>query len=199
MSSTAQAMRDPQGDQNVTTIRCKTKGAALQMTAMVRRGVIGMVILVASDMAHAVDGCTALLCLAAPKWDEIPMCAIVIRQLLHDLARGRPFPSCAMSGDDNAAGHEWSRAPDFCPVQYTRVEYLESGVRYTCDYAGAVTVKVRGLPFTRTWWTFDGSSVTEYSPEAKATLQRWDPRFDNDLAAWHAARSLRPDPLPPSP
>ena len=136
--------------------------------------------------ATALDGCQVLLCLAAPNWREIPMCALTLRQLFHDMARGRLFPTCAMAGNGNGSKHAWASAPDFCPPQYTNVELLESGYRYTCSYAGAVTVMVNGSLFTRTWWNFDGSTVTEYSPHAKLTLQQWDPQFDTDYIAWLA-------------
>ena len=154
----------------------------------VRKSLFAMAMVLACTAAQAVDGCKAMLCLAAPNWSAIPMCAVVIRELFRDLARGRAFPSCAMSGDANAANHQWALPPDFCPVQYTRKEELESGVRYTCDFAGAVSVFVNGMLFTRTWWSTNGDSVTEFTDAAKTSLGRWDPRFDNDLAAWKASQ-----------
>jgi hypothetical protein len=142
--------------------------------------------------ARAVDGCLALLCFAAPSWRSIPQCVPPIRQVLRDLARGRPFPTCAMAGAGNSANHAWSSAPVYCPPQYTRVIDTESAPIYSCDYNGAVSVSINGAPFARTWWSMAGDTVTEFSPAAKTQLGTWDTRFDDDYAAWLAA-------LPPAP
>ena len=137
--------------------------------------------------AHAVDGCKVLLCFAAPSWRSIPQCVPPIQQVLRDLARGRPFPTCAMSGPANSASHQWSSAPGYCPPQYTRVFDGESGPVYSCDYTGAVAVNIDGVPWARTWWSFAGDSVTEFTPAAKAQLGTWDSKFDADYAAWLAS------------
>jgi hypothetical protein len=44
-----------------------------------------------------------------------------IKQVLRDLARGKPFPTCGMAGAGNTASHAWSSAPGYCPPQYTVV------------------------------------------------------------------------------
>ena len=137
--------------------------------------------------AHAVDGCKVLLCFAAPSWRSIPQCVPPIQQVLRDLARGRPFPTCAMSGPANSASHQWSSAPGYCPPQYTRVFDGESGPVYSCDYTGAVAVNIDGVLWARTWWSFAGDSVTEFTPAAKAQLGTWDSKFDADYAAWLAS------------
>ena len=137
--------------------------------------------------AYAVDGCVVLLCLAAPSWSSIAQCIDPVRQVLRDLARGRPFPSCAMSGAGNTARQEWASPPDFCPPQYTvTIEQDSRPIQY-CTYMGAVSVTINGALWTRTWWTL-GDTVTEYTDAAKASLGTWDTRFDDDLAAWLAAR-----------
>lgn len=141
----------------------------------------------APSPAHAVDGCKVLLCLAAPSWRSIPECVPTINQLHRDLARGKPFPVCSMAGAGNSANNAWASAPGYCPPQYTRVFDGESGPIYTCDYAGAVTVNINGVPFTRTWWNAGGDTVTEFTPAAKAQLGTWDTKFDDDYAAWFAA------------
>ena len=102
--------------------------------------------------ARAVDGCLVLLCLAAPSWRSIPQCVPPVRQVFRDLARGKPFPSCAMAGAGNSARHGWAYAPGNCPPQYTRVFDGESAPIYSCDYAGAVSVTIDGALFARTWW-----------------------------------------------
>jgi hypothetical protein len=150
----------------------------------------------AATPARAVDGCLVLLCLAAPSWRAIPQCVAPVRQVLHDLARGKPFPSCAMSGAGNTAGHSWSSAPDFCPPQYTVVMEGESAPIYDCSYVGAVSVTIDGALWARTWWSFAGDTVTEFTPAAKARLGNWDTRFDDDLTAWLAAQAPAPEPPP---
>lgn len=143
--------------------------------------------LTAPRPVHAVDGCLVLLCLAAPRWQDIPQCVPTIHQLHRDLARGKPFPVCKEAGPGNNLQHEWVRAPTNCPPQYTHVIELESGPSYSCSYLGLITVLVDGTPFTRTWWT-EGDTVTEFSPAAKAQLGTWNSRFDHDFAAWLAQR-----------
>ncbi len=139
-----------------------------------------------STSVHAVDGCTVLLCLAAPSWRSIEQCVPPVRQVLRDLARGKPFPACTMAGAGNTASHDWSAAPDFCPPQYTRVYDGPHGPVYTCDYEGAISVTVDGVPFARTWWSMGGDSATDFSPTAKTQLGTWDKRFDDEFAAWLA-------------
>ena len=117
-----------------------------------------------------------------------------IREVLRDLARGRAFPTCGMSGPGNSASHQWASAPDYCPPQYTRVFDGPSGPVFTCDYSGAVTVSVEGAVWARTWWGFAGDTVTEFTPAAKAQLGTWDTKFDTDYATWLA--SLPPPPRP---
>lgn len=147
-------------------------------------------------LARAADGCKVLLCFAAPSWRDIPQCVPTIHEVLHDLERGKPFPSCAMSGPANSATHQWSSAPSYCPPQYTRVVDGESGSIYTCDYSGAVTVNIDGVPWARTWWSFAGDTVTEFTPAAKAQLGTWNTKFDDDYVTWLASL---PPPTPPCP
>lgn len=145
---------------------------------------IAALLLGTSLPATAVDGCQVLLCLAAPSWRAISQCVPTITQLLRDLARGKAFPMCSMAGAGNLARHAWANAPSYCPPQYTMVTESERGPVYTCNYMGAVSVTVNGGDFTRTWWNFDGDTVTEFSPAAKARLGVWDTRFDTDYTAW---------------
>jgi hypothetical protein len=138
----------------------------------------------ATAPAAAADGCLVLLCLAAPSWRNVAQCVDPVRQVLRDLARGRPFPSCAMAGSGNNATHQWSQAPGYCPPQYTRSTEGVNGPIYSCDFSGAVEVNVGGALWARTWWNPSGESVTEFSAAAKARLGSWDSRFDDDYAAW---------------
>jgi len=136
----------------------------------------------------AADGCLDLLCLAAPSWSSILQCVAPIQQLFDDLAHGRPFPSCSMSGAGNRGSHRWSDPPAFCPPQYTHSVDLESGTRYSCDYDGAVEINIDGVMWSRTWWRMSGGTSTDFSPAAKSQLSTWDTRFDDDYAAWLAAQ-----------
>lgn len=146
--------------------------------------------------AHAVDGCVVLLCLAAPSWSAIPQCVPPIKQLFRDLAHGKGFPICAMSGNGNISSHQWSSAPDNCPPQYTRQSDGPNGPVFSCDYSGAIAVQVDGQAWARTWWNFDGGSVTEFTPAAKKSLGTWDRKFDEDYDAWFSAQ---PPAMPPCP
>jgi hypothetical protein len=71
-----------------------------------------------------------------------------------------------------------------------------NGPKLRCKYTGAVVVKVDNTAWTRTWWTFAGESVTEFSAAAKAQLGSWDSQFDDDYASWLASL---PPPAPPCP
>lgn len=135
---------------------------------------------------YAVDGCRAMLCLAAPSWRDVPLCVPTIRELMHDLARGKPFPVCQMAGAGNQASVQGTRAPANCPPQYTHVWTTQGGPRYRCDYSGVVSVNVNGALWSRTWWNLGGDSVTEFTPTAKTGLSNWNTQFDDDYAAWLA-------------
>jgi hypothetical protein len=150
-----------------------------------------------STPARAVDGCLVLLCFAAPSWRAIPQCVPPITQVLRDLARGRVFPTCGMAGAGNSARNAWASAPSYCPPQYVRESAGANGPVYSCDYTGAVAVKINGTLFARTWWSMGGDTVTEFSDAAKAQLGTWNTQFDDDYATWLAA--LPPPPAEPNP
>jgi len=164
-------------------------------TCHVAAAMSSLVLFGGSTPARAVDGCQVLLCFAAPSWRAVSQCVPPITQVLRDLARGRAFPTCSMTGAGNSASHAWANAPEFCPPQYTRFVDGENGRIYSCDYTGAVFVSINGTPFTRTWWTMNGDTVTEFSTTAKAQLGTWDTRFDDDYAAWRAIQPPPADPL----
>lgn len=149
-------------------------------------------LLAISRPAAAVDGCQLLLCLAAPAWQQIQQCVPTVVQALRDLSRGKPFPTCNMSGSSATSGNAWASAPTFCPPQYTRAIEAESTTVYTCDYTGAISVTVDGALFSRTWWNVRGDSVTEFMPAAKALFTAWDTRFDDDYAKWLASQPPAP-------
>lgn len=136
--------------------------------------------------AAAVNGCLVLLCFAAPSWRAIPQCVPPIVKVLQDLAKGKAFPTCSMSGPGNSASHQRANPPNYCPPQYTHMIDDVGMPIYTCDYAGAVSVDIDGALWTRTWWNFGGETVTEYTATAKASLGTWETKFDDDYAAWLA-------------
>ncbi|MBK6854633.1 MAG: hypothetical protein IPG93_24435 [Burkholderiales bacterium] len=162
---------------------CSRRAAALVATAATTLSLY-------MSPAMAVDGCQVLLCLAAPKWQDVPVCVPTINALMRDLSRGKPFPVCGMSGNGNTARHDWSSVPDLCPPQYAHVNLEVTPPIYSCDYAGAVSVTIDQQPFTRTWWTTGGNTVTEYFPAAKTQLGNWDTRFDDDYTAWLALQPV---------
>lgn len=141
-----------------------------------------------APLSRAADGCLVLLCFAAPSWRSIPQCVPPIREVLDDLSRGRPFPSCSTAGAGNSAGHAWAQAPYNCPRQYTLFGDGDGSPFRHCGYTGVISVTIAGVPFTRTWWRFSGDTVTEYTPAAKAQLGSWDTRFDDDHGAWLATQ-----------
>lgn len=153
-----------------------------------RAATLTSAIALTAQTAHAVDGCLVLLCLAAPSWRAIPQCVPPVRQVLRDLMRGKAFPTCAMAGAGNSASHAWSDPPSLCPPQYTRAYDGPNRTVYSCDFAGAISVTIKGVPFARTWWSASGDSVTEFSPSAKAQLGTWDDRFDVDYKHWLASQ-----------
>jgi len=184
----------------VPTVRnaaASPKRIADGMRAPIGAFLVAAMLSTATVPAMALDGCLVLLCLAAPSWRAIPQCVPPIRQLLRDLALGRAFPTCGMSGAGNTASHHWSSAPGFCPPQYITVIEAESAPSYLCQYDGAVSVEIDGALWARTWWSMRGDTVTEFTDVAKVTLGNWDTRFDDDYDAWLAAQPPSPPEPPP--
>lgn len=140
-----------------------------------------------SGPAQAVDGCKLLLCMAG-SWQNISQCVPTVRQALRDLARGRAWPGCGMSGSSGSANQFVT--PEQCPPQYlTDTGTNESGgTIYGCTYVGVIHVAVQGQPWSRTWWSMSGESVTEWLPAARAAMSSarhsMDDRFERDQAAW---------------
>jgi hypothetical protein len=169
------------------SVRCDR--LVLRLPNRLARTALGAAVLSVALSARAVDGCLVLLCLAAPSWSSIAQCVPPIQSLLNDLAHGRPFPTCDMAGAGNAASNQDASAPAFCPAQYTTAFDLEAGTRFECRFNGAISTTIDGALWTRTWWSFAGETVTEYTPVAKAALGSFDTRYDDDYAAWLATQA----------
>ena len=151
-----------------------------------------------SAPARAVDGCKLLLCMAG-NWQNIGQCVPTVRQALRDVARGRGWPTCSLSGG-GSSGNQFI-APEQCPAQYvTEVGSGESGVpAYSCPFIGVIHLAVEGQAWSRTWWSPSGDAVTEWLPAAKAAFasspDSMNAQFDRDFAAWTVSEQARRDAL----
>lgn len=73
--------------------------------------------------AQAADGCKAILCFAGGMHE--PECRSTIREVLHDISRGKPFPTCkGYEGEDITASarteiHQIKSADFICPDKKT--------------------------------------------------------------------------------
>ncbi len=152
--------------------------------------------------ARAVDGCTVLLCLAGP-WQSIRQCVAPVEQLFSELWNGDPFPSCKLAsapsataasrplGASSSAGNRmiggWNTAPDpSCPPQYV-IQAMRPF--YTCQYAGVIRVTVKGVPWSTTYWSPTGTSVTNFTAAAQARGMTQDRRWLADLLAYRAGQA----------
>ena len=163
-----------------------------RLAARLATALLLVVLGIFTPSAKAADGCLVLLCLTAPSWSNIRQCVDPVRSVLRDLARGHPFPECSTSGRGNQASNQMAAAPGLCPPQYAHEEDRENGPVYSCDYTGAIDVRVDGTLWSRTWWNPGGDSVTDFSSTAKAQLTDWDTRFEDDYAHW---LSMQPAPV----
>lgn len=57
----------------------------------------GLSALSMASQAMAADGCKFMLCMGAADPMGIAECKPVIKEVLHDLSKGKPFPTCTMS------------------------------------------------------------------------------------------------------
>ena len=133
-----------------------------------------------SAPAHAVDGCKVMLCITAD-WKNISQCRPDVEQAIHDVERGRGWPSC---NEANGASYQWATEAT-CPAFYSRYN-AENGAWASCQYDAILSVKVNNAPWSDMFWAIGGSATsTRYYAPARAALgASIDPRFDLDAAAW---------------
>jgi hypothetical protein len=146
----------------------------------------------AASGAYAVDGCKILLCMAGP-WKNIAECKKDVEKVLHDSAKGKPFPVCTMSDGGSAAAEEFNSELT-CPPFYSYYD-SETNKWASCKYPNKVDVYIDGQLWSRVHFDYAGNTSTWYSDAAKASLDpaTLDPRYDLDKAIWDAI------PVPPPP
>lgn len=140
--------------------------------------------------AHAADGCKFLLCIAGP-WSSIAECRPTVYEVFHDLSRGRPFPTCDMSGPGNSANNVWTDAAS-CPSMY-RLYDPDSGAYAGCTYPGRIAVYVNGGLWSQVYWDMSANTATWYSEAARSSLTQpgvapLDDSFLSDLMNWNSSR-----------
>ena len=107
--------------------------------------------------------CEVVLCLSNPKGaTAVAECVPPIKKLWKQLAKGKGFPYCDMSGGGstpgNSVSNQWASGYN-CPSGY---QYWggANGDELMCEFSGVVTVKIANQPYTRVWWN-EGASLTE--------------------------------------
>ena len=135
-----------------------------------------------SASANAADGCKVLLCLAG-NWSNISQCVPPVREVLRDVARGRPWPSCSMGGASNTA-LQWATEAT-CPPFYSYYD-PDRGSWAGCRYDGMISVRVNGSPWSDLFWSTSGDPTsTRYYTQARTALgAAIDPTYDRDAAAY---------------
>lgn len=141
--------------------------------------------------ANADDwGCQVLLCLSNPAGPEaVSQCVPPIERLYDTLRHHGSFPSCAQA--DGSASQEWASTSN-CPPQY--VKYLwnwEGGNQLPigCEYEGAITVNVKGQPYSRIWWNSTGTVTEPLSTDAANSVGVQ--QYQADLATWQSAQAAQ--------
>ncbi len=151
---------------------------------------LGLLTAFALNPARAADGCKFLLCIAGP-WTRIAECRPTVHEVFHDLARGRPLPSCNMSGAANTAKNLWLNDAT-CPAMYRL--YDNDGVYSGCQYSGNISVSINGAAWSQVFWDRSGNTSTFYSEAAKSSMAQspgaapLDDRFSKDVNSWNSSR-----------
>jgi hypothetical protein len=145
--------------------------------------------------ASAADGCQVMLCLSG-NWKSIPLCVSPVREVLRDLARGKPFPTCRMAdGGGSTASHQRTTEAN-CPRMYS-LYHPDSGAWMGCRYAGVISLRVDGDAWADVFWSPQGNTSTRHHGAARAALgDRVDLTYDSDLRAWRSQASRADQVLP---
>jgi hypothetical protein len=149
---------------------------------------IGGIGIFSSSNVHAADGCKFLLCIAGP-WQGIAECRPTVHEVFRDLARGRPFPTCAMSGAGNSASNTWASEPT-CPIMYRSYD-PDRGSYVGCRYPGQISVQVNGQPWSTVYWDFGGNTSTRWTDAAVQQVNQPGvapvdtDTFKNDVNSWN--------------
>jgi hypothetical protein len=155
---------------------------------------LAMLSMFSTTSAHAADGCRFLLCIAGP-WSSIAECRPTVYEVFHDLARGRPFPTCDMSGSGNGANNIWTSEAS-CPSMYRQYN-PESGAYAGCTYPGRIAVYINGGLWSQVYWNMSGNTSTWYSDAARSGLTQQpestplDDTFLRDLTGWNSGQVSR--------
>lgn len=147
---------------------------------------IAALLFTVATQVQAADGCKFLLCIAGP-WTTIAECRPTVHEVFRDLARGRPFPTCDMSGDGNNASNAWTTEAT-CPIMYR--QYDHEGYYSGCLYPGRISVYIDGALWSQVYWNSAGNTSTWYSDTARTSLTQpgaapLDDTFMNDVNSWN--------------
>lgn len=165
------------------------KSPRINVTSWVISMTLPLLSMFSTTSAHAADGCKFLLCIAGP-WASISQCVPTVHEVFRDLARGRPFPTCSMSGAGNVANNSWNDEAS-CPSTYRQYN-AESGNYSGCTYPARISVYINGGLWSQVYWDMSANTATWYSDKARTSLTQQsgsaplDDRFLNDLNGWNS-------------
>lgn len=90
----------------------------------IKSGILLTTMMLTATSAYSADGCKFLLCMGSPNPMGIPECVSTIKDVLHDLRKGRPMATCVLeNGKDSKTSGTWvdykrpEPTPD-CPDGY---------------------------------------------------------------------------------
>ena len=163
----------------------------IRVKSWVTSTMLAMLSMFSAASAHAADGCKFLLCIAGP-WSSIAACQSTVHEVFRDLARGRPFPTCGMTGAGNTASNTWVDEGS-CPGMYRQHDSASGGYS-GCTYPARISVYINGGMWSQVYWDMSANTSTWYSPAARSGLTPQagsaplDDRFQNDLMGWNSVQ-----------
>ena len=135
----------------------------------------------AISSASAADGCKALLCFANPNGPmAVAECVSTVREVIRDMAKGRPFPTCNSSDGSAVNGTiRLGYVPRITPIDSVlchpsllvgRTVYQGGVKSKACSAGYAIGVQLEGIePFT--YYTVP--SVWNSDAETTTSVQYW--------------------------